>query len=359
MAPLLKNLYNEAYLSLLTSTLTQYFHSFDEKLFFMSIYDKDWKNRELKARMHHIANTLGTLLPNHYEEAIKILKCTFSDMNFSYGLENMIFQDFVAIYGHNHFTISMDALAHFTVHSSSEFAIRTFLLKYPQETMQQMQLWAKSQNEHHRRLASEGCRPRLPWATQLPLFINDPSPILVILELLKEDTSKYVQKSVANNLNDISKDNPKIVIKLLQKWIGTTKQSDWILKHGARTLLKNSNREVLQLFGFHTPQVTLTDMLFTKEVKKGTQLDFSFTLHSAQNLGKLRIEYAILFLRKNRQHNKKVFHLAEGEYIKTQKSFHKSYSFKPITTRNYYEGEHTLQIIINGTMLKEVTFFLT
>jgi hypothetical protein len=191
-------------------------------------------------------------------------------------------------------------------------------------------------------------------------FLNTFTLFEKVFEVLKDDTSNYVQKSVANNLNDISKDNPNIVIELTKEWINATKTRDWILKHGCRTLLKESNSELLALFGFKTPtSVSLEDFKCEKKVKLHENLDFSFTLLSQKNLAKLRIEFAILFLRKHGQHNKKVFKIAEGTYLQTEKSFHKSYSFKKISTRVYYKGLHKLQIIVNGTLFKEVDFMLT
>ncbi len=271
MAPLLKNRYNPNYTQLLATTIKKHFPAFDTKNFKNTIHNTEWETKTLKQKMRHIATTLGEFLPQEYKQAIKILKYTFSDMNESYALENMIFQDFVEVYGLNDFQTSMDALLHFTVQSSSEFAIRAFIVKYPQETMKMMQLWATSENEHHRRLASEGCRPRLPWATPLKMFQKDPTPILKILHILKNDSSKYVQKSVANNLNDISKEHPHIIITLVQEWIHQTKTQDWILKHGCRTLLKNSNNEILQIFGFKNPHtIHLENLQVPKEVLMGT-----------------------------------------------------------------------------------------
>ncbi|GLL57169.1 hypothetical protein KUBF_48340 [Bacteroides finegoldii] len=75
-----------------------------------------------------------------------------------------------------------------------------------------------------RRLASEGCRPRLPWAMALPNLKKDPTPIIPILENLKNDPARFVRLSVANNLNDIAKDNPEIVIDLAKKWKGNRKR---------------------------------------------------------------------------------------------------------------------------------------
>ena len=360
MAKLLKDLYNEAYLELLCRSIKEHFSDFESSNFTKVIFNKRWKERELKDRMRLIATTLGIYLPQEYKSAIDILKLTFNSMNHPiYALQNMIYQDFVEVYGLNDLKISLDALETFTINSSSEFAIRRFILKYPKESMKQMQIWAISDNEHIRRLASEGSRPRLPWAIALPFFKRQPEEVLEILELLKNDESKYVRKSVANNLNDISKDNPKTVIELTQKWLHYSKNRDALLKHGCRTLLKASDTQVLELFGFSKPtDISLENFTFNEEVKMGEELAFAFELNAKDRLGKLRIEFALHFLRKNGKQNKKVFKIAEGIYSQNSKTFAKKYSFKTISTRVYYRGQQKLTIIINGVVFKEVEFKL-
>src|SRR5690606_16915988 len=119
---------------------------------------------------------------------------------------------------------------------SSEFAIRRFIVQDGSNVMKLMKEWSFDDNEHVRRLSSEGCRPRLPWSINLPEFIKNPDPIFDILENLKMDNSKYVQKSVANNLNDISKDHPNKIVSLAKAWQGIHNNTDWILKHACRTL---------------------------------------------------------------------------------------------------------------------------
>lgn len=95
--------------------------------------------------------------------------------------------------------------------------------------MKQMLVWSKHEHWGVRRLSSEGCRPRLPWAMALPNLKKDPTPIIPILENLKNDPARFVRLSVANNLNDIAKDNPEIVIDLAKKWKGESKEVDWLL----------------------------------------------------------------------------------------------------------------------------------
>ncbi|QSZ41872.1 DNA alkylation repair protein [Sulfurimonas aquatica] len=359
MAELLKNLYNKEYMTLLANTIETEFISFDSDNFLQSIFFDNWQNLELKQRMRHISTTLGEYLPKDYSKAINILQNVFKKMNNAYALENMIFQDFVEVYGLEKFDISINALGVFTVGSSSEFAIRTFILKYPQEAMEKMLLYAKSDNEHLRRLASEGSRPRLPWAISLPLFKKEPQRVLEILEILKDDESAYVRKSIANNLNDISKDNPELVKEIASSWIGESKNRDMLLKHGCRTLLKQSDRETLELFGYSKPDfINILNFQYSTEVEMGEALNFSFNIVSEKKLGKLRVEYAIYFLRKNQQRNKKVFKISEFDSQEKEKRFLKSYSFKPISTRVYYRGLQKLSIIINGIVFKEVEFTL-
>ncbi len=359
MAKLLKDLYDKNYINILSNNIINNYASFDKNNFIASIFDNKWQNKELKQRMRHISNTLYIFLPNKYEESIFILKNTFLKMNTQYSLENMIFQDFVEVYGLEDFKISMDALESFTINSSSEFAIRQFILKYPNETIRKMELWAIDKNEHIRRLASEGCRPRLPWAIALSKFKQNPKEILNILYILKDDESLYVRKSVANSLNDISKDNPHILKDITKNWIGINKNRDWILKHGCRTLLKNGDTEILEIFGFkENKDISIDNFVLNKKIKMGEDLTFSFILKSCKKLGKLRIEYSIEFLRLNNKYSKKVFKISEGIYNQKNKSISKYYSFKPISTRKYYKGIQKLNIIINGIILDDKEFIL-
>ena len=359
MPPQLKNLYNQDYIRLLSANIALHYSKFNTQDFTQKIFDDTWQTQELKQRMRHISSTLGQYLPQEYSQSITILKATFYEMNSNeYRLQNMIFQDFVEVYGMDDFSLSMNALECFTINASSEFAIRRFILKYPRATMARMREWAHNSNEHIRRLSSEGCRPRLPWAVALGEFKSHPHEVLAILEILKDDPSQYVRKSVANNLNDISKDNPNIVKQIVQKWRGDNQNTDWILKHACRTLLKQADKEILEIFGFNEDASTKIDSLtLTKQVSMGGTLDFSFLLSCAPNT-KLRVEYALSFIRQNNKHNTKVFKIFEGVHSYDKNKIAKHYSFQPISTRKYYKGLHKLAIIINGVVLDEKGFFL-
>ena len=304
MAEQLKYLYNEEYIDKLSKYIVAYYPKFKAKEFNIAVFDDTWDDLELKQRMRHITVALYTYLPKDYKESINILKQTYPYMiGKGIRLENIIFQDFVELYGLNDWDISMDALECFTRNCSSEFAIRQFILK--------------------------------------------------------DDDSKYVQKSVANNINDISKDNAEIVIDIVKRWKNYSKNRDWILKHGSRTLLKASNKEILELFGYkNTSSLKVENFLCDDVVKEGEEVNFSFDVSSTEKMNKLRVEYKLDFLRANGKHNSKVFKISEvNDFIGT-KSINKKYSFKPISTRRYYLGMHKISVMINGIVLDESEFEL-
>lgn len=353
----LKNLYNEVLINSLCHALKAVYKPFQSNSFHKSIFDETWEKKELKQRMRHIAETLYKFLPQDYKQAVEILKQIAADFN---GFEYMFFPDFVELYGLEDYEPSIIALEYFTEFSSSEFAVRVFIKKYPDKMMAQMEKWAESNNYHLRRLASEGCRPRLPWAMSLPEFKKNPQAVLKVLEKLKQDESQYVRRSVANNLNDISKDNPQVVIQLAKTWAGENKNIDWMVKHGCRSLLKQAEPEIMDLFGFENPKHIFIDGFeVQKSVCMGHDLEFSFLLHTQKHkLGKLRIEYAIDFMKNNGKQSRKLFKISEADYAQSKKVINKKYSFKPISTRKYYAGLHGIAVLVNGYELTRSEFQL-
>ena len=360
MAALLKDSYNQAYILALADQVLSVYPDFCCAAFQKSIFDNEWPDKTLKARMGTISQALHQHLPEKFQQSIHLLHKIAPQFG---GYEALFFPDFVEKYGLDNYQISVQALAYFTQYASAEFAVRAFILKYPQEMMAQLFLWSQSDNEHLRRLASEGCRPRLPWAKALSEFKKNPQPILIILEQLKNDPSEYVRRSVANNLNDISKDNPDMVIKIAQTWLPKKPHIDnsrqRLVKHACRGLLKQANPTILSLFGFNRRQdIKVIGFTVDKEVTVGDKLTFSLALTSKQTLGKLRIEFAIDFMKKNGQLANKIFQLSESTLKTKRKKIIKQFDFKTISTRKYYSGKHYLTIIINGQAVAKTAFIL-
>ncbi|NAS13311.1 DNA alkylation repair protein [Poritiphilus flavus] len=369
MAELLKNIYNRAFFDAFTSIFQEVAPSFSTSQFLNEIFDDEWEDRELKQRLRHTTNSLRGQLSGNFEQDVSCILHfvkSWQERGIHVGpnddLAFMFLPDYLEQYGLEHFDTVMNATEVITAFSSCEFSIRPFIIKYPEESMTQMLAWSTHEDLHVRRLASEGSRPRLPWAMAIPALKKDPTPILPILENLKNDPSEYVRRSVANNLNDIAKDNPELVVKIAKHWKDHSKNTDWVIKHGSRTLLKQGNQELMELFGFgKVDKIKLSNFkINTAVVRIGEPLDFSFDLTNTNaSTSKIRLEYGLYYQKANATLSKKVFKISEKDYAAhSSTSIRRQQSFKIITTRKFHIGKHQVSIIINGKEFDKKDFEL-
>tara|TARA_R110002073_G_scaffold40547_1_gene114871 strand:+ start:75823 stop:76629 length:807 start_codon:yes stop_codon:yes gene_type:complete len=221
---------------------------------FVNAIDKGVVNLELKDRIALFADELHYAIKSDYQDTVALfLKILGPENEEETGMFTnyywiMPIAKYVEKYGLENFDCSMEAIQEITKRNTGEYTIRPFIEKYQSRTLPVLLEWSKHQNNHVRRLSSEGVRPRLPWATKLQQFIDDPKPIVPILENLKDDTSKYVQKSVANCINDILKDNFQIGKALLDRWSKKpSKERKWIIKHALRNFVKQQNEWAMTL----------------------------------------------------------------------------------------------------------------
>lgn len=294
-------------------------------------------------RLELVTVSLKLHLPDSFKVASDILlNVACRDMGFMV----IALSNYISSYGMDEFDISMDALYYFTKSFSSEFAIRPFIIKYSEQCFTRFREWVNDDDVEVRRLISEGMRPRLPWGIRLQSFVKDPEPILEFLEILKDDKELYVRRSVANNINDIAKDHPDLVIKTLSVW-----GNCWVVRHGLRTLIKKGNPGALKILGYSdNPMIKVENLVFGKDVKIGDFYSFSFSLVSeSENTQKLVIDYVIYHKKANGLKTPKVFKLKNIELPGNKKiTIKKKHSFKIISTRKYYSGEHSIEIKVNG-----------
>lgn len=360
MAELLKDsIYSRENVELISGRIKKYYEEFDEQSFLKKVLNNKWESLELKERMRHITEVMHSEIKLDYKKSIKVLNKVSESHS---GFEMMILPDYVELYGLESFDISVKALKKYTSCCSSEFAVRHFIINYETEMMKIMREWSLDKNHHVRRLASEGCRPRLPWAIALPRFKKDPSLIIPILENLKNDDSEYVRKSVANNINDISKDNPELALDVSEKWFGNSKNTDWIVKHGLRTLLKKGNERALKLLGVSgNINAELKNLQINSDkIKLNSELEFEFEIvnkeKSAENF---RLEYQIEFMKSGGKHSAKVFKICEQKFAPGEtKKIKRKFLFVNRSTRKLYPGSHIFTIIINGIKKDKFEIFL-
>lgn len=331
---------------------------------------------ELKQRSNQIRDALVMTLPNDITIAGPMLISTLgpeapidggtTQEGNEEGLSGFIIMpmaDFVAEIGRDKPAESFAVLEELTKRFSSEFAVRPFILDDPQGAMQQFAKWARSDNAHVRRLASEGCRPLLPWGLRLAPFVKDPTPILPILETLKDDQTEYVRRSVANNLNDIAKNQPDLVAEIASKWLkGATRNRQRLVRHACRTLIKKGHEPTLQALGYGELAAELSGFaLASTNIKLGDALQFNFEIKStAKKSQPFILDYAIHFKKANGSTAPKVFKLKTGELNPGETLLiEKSHPIKKITTMVFYEGEHKVELLANGKSLASLPFTLT
>jgi 3-methyladenine DNA glycosylase AlkC len=360
-----KNLYNERFYLTLSIHLKACLPDFDEQEFMALMLCDNFEALELKERMSHTKAVMHQFMPTDFPQAAEILVkliASLTDAGITEGsVEYMFLPEYIETYGINHFQESVEVMEQVTQFTSGEFAVRPFLIKYGNQMLAQMILW--SQHEHYlvRRLATEGSRPRLPWAIALPEYKKNPVELLPILHRLIDDPTEIVRRSVANNLNDIAKDNPQVVIAFVKQYLGTSEQFDRTLKHACRTLLKQACPDTLALFGYDSSGIELIEFeILTNEVNWGEYAQFSFTVKNTSTRSKkIRLEYGLYFMKKNGQLSKKVFKISERNLGANEShQVVRKQSFKAISTRVFYPGKHQVSIILNGKEFAAKDFVL-
>ena len=331
---------------------------------------KAFGNLELKERIDFLVHNLSNHLPADYPKALKILQSalppkldpTKTDNDFGKFIW-IVPGQFAAEHGvtQKHLQRSLKFLREATMRFSSELAIRPFLKAFPDETMTHVHSWAADKNYHVRRLASEGIRPLLPWAMRVQLPAQQ---VVDVLSLLHADPARFVTRSVANTLNDISKSNPELVIATLRDWQKQKQQQPkelaWMTKHAARTLLKQDHPPALSLLGYAAkPKISFAKSTATKSVAVGESFRWQTQLVSEQQQ-QLKINMKIEFLKNNGSYGARVFAVEDRTFNKGEiLNIDKRQPFKPLTTRTLYTGKHYAELVVNGVSIDRREFEVT
>lgn len=322
---------------------------------------KGYDALELMPRGRHIARYLHEYLPGDYEAAIAILLKSLGprlERTAANGMAPFLYLPhvfYVAEQGLGHFEASMRAQYELTQRFTAEFSIRPYLERYPRETLQRLEQWTRDPSEHVRRLVSEGTRPRLPWAPRLRQFQQDPAPVLHLLERLKDDSSLYVRRSVANNLNDIGKDHPALLTQTARRWMqGASKERKWLVRHALRSAVKGGDPVALSLLGFGSkPRITVSNArVHPRRPHVGDRLHLSADIANASSRRqRILVDYAVHFVKANGQATVKVFKLTQLELAPGERvTVRKSLSLAQQTTRMHYPGKHRVELRLNGSV---------
>jgi 3-methyladenine DNA glycosylase AlkC len=319
-----------------------------------------YEDLELMPRGRSIGKALHAHLPAHYPAAIAILLESLPGLQAARDKDSpmgsFIFMPhcvFVADYGVEHFAESMRANYELTKRFTAEFSIRPFITRYPDKTLSLLHEWTGDPSPDVRRLVSEGTRPRLPWASRLPEFQQDPAPVLALLEQLKDDAELYVRRSVANNLNDIGKDHPDVLVRTAKAWMkGASEDRKWLIRHALRAAVKRGDPGALKVLGYgdgkslEVRQAKITP----RRARVGDTVTVSFEVfNTGRQRRRVMVDFRVHYVKANGATSPKVFKLksvdlAAGEAMAVAKRI----SVSDMSTRRHYAGTHTVEALLNG-----------
>ncbi|WAC72642.1 DNA alkylation repair protein [Roseateles sp. SL47] len=359
-APLLKDLINPAALTRVAALFGELSPGFDRRRF-MAAASAGLDDLSILQRVHRVAESLALALPGRYADQLGLV--VEAGPRLSGAFLNMALGDFVATYGLADPTRSLKALRRLTPYGTAEFAVRPFLRQDLAGTLRTLQGWTEDRNEHVRRLASEGCRPRLPWSFRLDALVADPTPLAPLLRSLRQDSSLYVRRSVANSLNDVTKDHADWVFDHVADWELDHAHCAWIVKHALRSQIKKGDPRALRLIGASDgAEVAIDDLSISpSQVALGGEVEIAFELRSLAPVDqRLVVDYVVHYVKKNGSPSPKVFKLktvslAAGSTLPIRIRR----ALRNFSTRVHYAGDHRVDVMVNGQRMASGGFTLT
>ena len=360
MAEQLKHFFNEAVVRSIAADLRRAHAPFRGRAFVAACLE-GLCDLELLERGWHIAAAMHTHLPRPFARAAEVLRASLgpelerTEQNGMAPFRYLPHTLFVQKHGLEDFEPSMRLQYELTKRFSAEASIRPFLVRYPEDTYARLVEWSSDPSVHVRRLVSEGTRPRLPWAPRLRAFQQDPRPVVALLERLKDDPERYVQRSVANSLNDIAKDHPDLAVEVCRRWLADAPPGrSWIVRHALRSLVKQAHPGALRALGIAGRPAVRVDgvRLAPAAVRIGEVLRFGCELASTgRKRQALLVDYVVHFVKANGAARPKVFKLRRIDLPPSQSVTLKgAVSFADMTTRRHYPGRHRIDLLINGVV---------
>ncbi|MCC7052310.1 MAG: DNA alkylation repair protein [Gemmatimonadaceae bacterium] len=358
MAEALKHQFGPPVVQRLASELQAAWPAFDRHGFERDALE-GFEALELLDRGRHLGRVLQRYLPGAFGAAVDLQLATLPAVRVPetgmLAFRYLAHTEFIRQFGLPHLEDSLRGLHALTQVFTGEFAIRPFLEHHPAATLARLQEWTRDPNPHVRRLVSEGTRTRLPWAPVLRGFQRDPAPVLALLELLRDDPELYVRRSVANNLHDIGKDSPALLLETAGRWLdGASAGRRWIVTHALRTLVKRGDPAALTLLGFGgRARLELTAAAITpKRAVMGSKVVVTCALRNpARKAQRVVVDLRVHFVKAHGGTNAKVFklstiELAAGATVQLRKTV----SLEDLSTRRHYPGEHRVELQMNGAV---------
>lgn len=311
-------------------------------------------DRELKARMLHLTAALDHHLPPGFADLEGVIRRALASASFDSWMTVPVTY-LIAERGIEEPDRALPLLADMTGRFTSEWAVRPFIDRDPATAFGWLSRWTADPDEQVRRLASEGSRPRLPWAPRLARLIDDPTPVVDILDRLFADPSEYVRRSVANNLNDIAKDHPRLALQVAERWSATgDPRAAWVVRRGLRTLASAGDPEALRLLGYDEAAPVALEHLAVAPARLaiGGSVEITFALRAEAAPTPVVVHYLVHHAGARGVRAPRAFALARRTLTDDRsEAFRRRHTFAQRSVRRLYPGAHRVEIQVNGRVL--------
>lgn len=243
MATKVKDYYNVLYLEELAGNIGEATDKFNKDKFF-DLTKSTIEELEFNQRQELVAKALHEAFDAKYSDIIAVFTKILGDElrgnsgAFTEGWWLWPIGKYVELYGDEYFDVSIAFSKELTKRFTSEYCMRPLIKKEPDKALKILKDWSKDEHERVRRLSSECLRIRLPWEKKLFTALEYFDDYFEILSNLKDDRDKYIQKSVANNLNDLYKEDPDKFYLIIDTWKkeNISKECEWVIKYGSRNV---------------------------------------------------------------------------------------------------------------------------
>jgi len=356
----MKNQFSDEVIELLASAFLAAWQDFDSRRF-SSALSNGFPALELKDRINLVADTLHAELPDDYPTALDTVVSVAEA-----GVEGFAawpLCSFVERHGLDHPKESLDAMHSLTQQFSCEFAIRPFLDRHLEATLERLRAWTADPEETVRRLPSEGTRPILPWGPKVQVLSDDPSIGIDLIGDLCLDPSEVVRRSVANHLNDVAKTDADLVVATLRKWTKLHPEIEpSLVRHALRSLVKAGHPAALQLLGFTTDaKIDVTQFACEPStISLGQQIELTAVIASAGELDQLLVvDFIVHHVSASGSTSPKVFKwttvgIAPADSV----TLTKRRTIATASTRKYHAGSHRVDLQVAGVVVATTQFEL-
>ncbi|MDP1919889.1 MAG: DNA alkylation repair protein [Myxococcales bacterium] len=359
MAEPFKNLLNADCVKDIARDFTRVWPEFPSKKF-IATASTGLEALELKDRSRHIAKALGATLPQDVDRAMELAIASLTVTEGSSAFRFMPLSTWLHDVGPTAIEPALRLNRELTKRFTAEFSIRSLITHARARTLKELKVWAKDENAHVRRLVSEGTRPRLPWAERLPELQADPSLALPLLELLKDDESEYVRRSVANHLNDIAKDHPTVVLATARRWlVKATPERRRLVEHGLRTLVKAGNEDALSLLGASGEGLKVSGTVTPAKLTVGSHITVEATVKNGSDALTHVVVEAVVHFKRPKGSSTKKFRLARLDLpAGAKQTVTRRFQMAHRSIRRLHAGEHRVDVQANGRTAKAGSFDL-